>query len=62
MEAKFITLNGASVNLAHILSFESEKEFVSAKVDSLYPKYPEKERKNILKSMYKIAKKTSETV
>jgi|GEM_PF-2586670 len=53
----FIKMDGASVNVAHVLSFSSEKEFVEAYDSKLYLARDQKVRKAQLKSMYKLAKK-----
>jgi hypothetical protein len=54
---KFIKMDGASVNVAHVLSFSTEKEFVDACDDKLYQHREQKARKALLKSLYKLAKK-----
>lgn len=53
----FIKMDGASVNVAHVLSFSSEKEFVEAYDSKLYLARDQKVRKAQLKSLYKLAKK-----
>ncbi|MEA5110373.1 hypothetical protein SDC9_36970 [bioreactor metagenome] len=53
----FIKMDGASVNVAHVLSFSSEKEFVEAYDSKLYLARDQKVRKAQLRSMYKLAKK-----
>ena len=53
----FIKMDGASVNVAHVLSFSSEKEFVVAYDSKLYLAREQKVRKAQLKSLYKLAKR-----
>lgn len=52
-----INLGGASFNTEHILSFNSEKEFVDRYMNEIYADKSEKEQSSILKSIYKNAKK-----
>jgi hypothetical protein len=52
-----IQLGGVSYMLTHILSFESEKEFVDYFDVRLYQDLSASSRKKNLKSVYKIAKK-----
>lgn len=58
--AKYIKMDGASINVAHILSFESEKSFVEAYDSKLYQKHDARARKTMLRSIYKLAKKQSD--
>lgn len=55
MAGEYIKMGGASVSVAHILSFSSEKEFVEALETNLYQNQDAKSRKAMLKSLYKIA-------
>jgi hypothetical protein len=57
LKDKFIKMDGASVNVAHVLSFSTEKEFVDANDNKLYQHREQKDRKALLKSLYKLAKK-----
>ena len=52
-----IQLGGVSYLLTHILSFETEKDFVEFFDVRLYQDLPEASRKKNLKSVYQIAKK-----
>lgn len=52
-----IQLGGVSYLLAHILSFETEKDFVEYFDIRLYQDLPEVSRIKNLKSVYQIAKK-----
>lgn len=55
----YIKMDGASILGAHILSFSSEKEFVSAKENEYFMHHADiKVRRQLLKSMYKVAQKT----
>ncbi len=56
----FIKMDGASVNVAHVLSFSTEKEFVEAFDNKLYMSREQKVRKAQLKSLYKLAKKQAD--
>ncbi len=56
----FIKMDGASVNVAHVLSFSTEKEFVEAFDDKLYNGREQKVRKAQLKSLYKLAKRQAD--
>lgn len=56
----FIKMDGASVNVAHVLSFSSEKEFVEEYDSKLYKSRDQKARKALLKSLYKLAKRQSD--
>lgn len=56
----FIKMDGASVNVAHVLSFSSEKEFVETYDSKLYKSRDQKVRKAQLKSLFKLAKKQSD--
>ena len=55
-KADYITMGGASFLEAYVLSFASEKEFISKHLNELNFG-TEKERKTLLKSIYKAAKK-----
>ena len=55
-KADYITMGGASYLEAYVLSFASEKEFISKHLNELNFG-TEKERKTLLKSIYKAAKK-----
>jgi len=56
--AKWITMDGVSFNETYVLSFESEKAFVDAEVGKSFQHHKEvKTRKDLLKTVYKIAKK-----
>ena len=56
MTGKFITMDGASLSEAHVLSFETEKAFISEYENKLYPKLEMKQRKQNLRWIYKQAK------
>lgn len=53
-------MDGASVNVAHVLSFSTEKEFIEEYDSKLYQHRDQKARKAILKSLYKLAKKQAD--
>lgn len=53
---RFIKMDGASVNVAHVLSFETEKEFIDQYDSKLYQHRDQRSRKALLKSLYKAAK------
>lgn len=53
---KFINMNGASFNVSHVLSFGTEKEFVSGFDTKIYTALDKKSRKEMLKTVYRIAK------
>ena len=57
---KFLKMDGASVNVAHVLSFSTEKEFIEEYDSKLYQHRDQKARKAILKSLYKLAKKQAD--
>jgi hypothetical protein len=59
MERAFITMDGASLSVAHVLSFETEKAFISEYENKLYPKSEMKLRKQKLRWIYKQAKHQS---
>ena len=55
---KWITVDGVSLNETYVLSFESEKAFVAAEVGNTFQHHKEsKTRRELLKTVYKIAKK-----
>ena len=54
--SKFITQDGASFSVAHVLSFESEKAFIGKYIGQSVPWKDVKVRKANLKSIYKQAK------
>lgn len=55
----YIKMDGASILGAHILSF-SEKDFVERYKDEVFMHHKDqKTRKALLKSMYKVAQKTT---
>lgn len=54
---KFLKMDGASINVAHVLSFSTEKEFVDEYDSKLYQHRDHKARKAMLKSLYKLAKR-----
>ena len=53
---EFITLDGASLNVALVLSFESEKAFVAFYISKIYQRKDIHVRRSNLKSIYKQAK------
>lgn len=56
----YITMGGASFLACHVLSFQSEKDFLKEYENSVYLSKPIKERREILKQIYRIAKKQEE--
>jgi hypothetical protein len=53
---KFITMDGASFTLAHVLSFRNQNDFVNEHVKGFYTWLPLPKAKVKLKEVYKIAK------
>lgn len=56
-KAKYITKDGVSLLAAHILSFETEKDFIKEYDPKVYKRLDQKERKRKLKEIYAEAKK-----
>jgi len=57
MKGNYITMDGASFLTGHVLSFQSEKDFVKEYENSAYMHKELKDRKEMLKQVYRIAKK-----
>jgi len=58
---KWIKMDRVSFNEAYVLSFESEKAFVDKEVNNSFLHHQDlKTRKELLKTVYKIAKGTAE--
>lgn len=54
---KYVTTNGASFHVEHLLSFPRQKDFVDAYVDTVWLRLDKRERRKELGKMYKEAKR-----
>lgn len=59
MKPESIKMDGASFHVASVLSFESEKAFIAWAQTKVWTDLPESQRKNKLKTIWKLAKKQS---
>lgn len=53
----FIKMDGASVNVAYVLSFSTEKDFIEDADSKLYLHRDSKTRRSLLRSLFKHAHK-----
>ena len=57
---KYITMDGASLLVGHVLSFDSEKEFIERYESELFQNLDAKARRAKLRLIYKLAKQAEQ--